>query len=210
MKNKIIGVLGVLCILFAVITLSAYSTTIKNDSELFGKEIIVLSKDAIEGATLDNSNLILKKVKLKDLPTSYLTEDDISKIKNKVAKIDLYKNEGLSLDRTIDYDDYYPIGSEDIALDVTAIGALSGEIKEGDKVNLWGREEDTSTSELKATLKLEDVKIIAIRDSQNRNIKDIEGGAVPSSVVVRLENKDEIKEARDIKNLFITKYSSEE
>lgn len=204
MKNKIIGIIGILCILFGLGTFISY-TNIKNNSELFGKEVIVLKNDIKEGKEITSSDIEYKKVKVNDLTTGYLTSEDINSLENKVANIDLHQNEQLTLDRLVDYDDYYPIGSEDVALDITAIGALAGNVKAGDTVNLWDRKTDSPDNK-GSILVLENVKVIAVRDAQNRDVENVEEeNTTPASIIVRLNGQKQVKQAKDIANLFVSK-----
>ena len=200
MKNKIIGILGLLCILASILGFFAYSNTIKNDSELFGKTVLVLTQDVEAGQPLDSTNMTLKRVKINDLQSSYLEETDLNKIKGQVAAIKLFKNEQVSLYRLTKASSFQPETSQLVALDITTVNSLAGNIKEGDIVTLW----DYKTEGNLATKKLGNVKIIAIKDAQNQNVKDVQG-AVPVAIIVQLDNEEQIKIAKSITNLFVSK-----
>ena len=203
MKNKIIGILGVLFILFSIGAFFAYSNSIKNNSELFGKSVIVLSKDIKAGETLTSDNMTLKKIRIDDIQTGYLTESDINSLKDKVAAIDLYKNEQLNMDRLTTKDAFDPVSSQYVSLDITAINALSGDIQVNDIVSLWSKPENGTPSK-----ELDNVRIIAIRDAQNQEVNkssQTSSNNVPTSIIVKLDNDNDVKTAKAIKTLFVTK-----
>lgn len=201
MKNKFIGILGIFFIIFSIAAYFAYSNTIKNNSEVFGKSILVLSKDVKAGEPLNESNLIAKKVKLTDLSSKFLTENDLSKLNGKVAAIDLFKNEQLTLERVTSSLNFKPVTSQMVSLEITSVNALSGNIQEGDIVNLWDNANIDSVQPIK---KLSNVRVVAIKDAQNQNIKDVPG-AIPTSIIVRLDNDEQIAIAKKLARVFVTK-----
>lgn len=198
-KSKIIGVVGVVIIASSLGGLFLYRNEIANNSELFEKKVIVVKHDIKKGDKITNDNIQLTDVKKKDLSTGYLTEKDMSKLNNKVAAIDLYKNEQIKTDRLVDYETYYPEESQEISLSVDTISALSAEIQPGDYVSLWDKGEGNTPVKV-----LSNVEVVAIKDSQNIDVTTDNGG-VPYSVIVRLDNDKQVAVAKDIKDLFITK-----
>lgn len=203
-KGKIVGGIGITILALSLGSLYLYKDEIKNNSEIFEKKIVVVKKDIEKGEEITNDNITLVKVKQKNLITGYLTEDDLDELNNKVAAIDLYANEQIKLDRLLDYDEYYPETSQYVSLGVDAISCLSGDVKAGDYVSLWERQ----TTDGVAEKKIENVQVVAIKDSQNNNIEDVEG-AVPYSILVRVNNDEQVSIAKGIHSLFITKDSNQ-
>lgn len=199
MKNKIVGLLGILCIIFAISAWFAYSNTIKNNSEMFGKNILTLSRDVKSGEEITKDILVSKRVKLNDLSSEYLTEDDLNSVLGKVAAIDLHKNEQLSLSRLTSSESYYPLDSKLVALEITPAGCLAGNVNEKDFVDVWSS--DTTSLPEK---KISQIQIVAIKDSQNQDTKDVEG-AVPSCIILKARNDDEIATLKGITTPFISK-----
>lgn len=204
MKNKIIGLLGVIFILLSIGAWFAYSNTIKNNSELFGKEILVLKSDVKNGEKLTKDNVTVKKVKQVDIITNALTEKHFSEIENKVAAINLYRNEQLTLERIVDESSYKPETTRIVSLAIDGIGALSGTIKSGDLVDVWDEKDVTK----KAELVLKDIEIIAIKDAQNQDADKIQG-AIPTSIVLRVDNDENTEKIKSIQKAFVTKSTNQ-
>lgn len=198
MKNKIIGIIGLLFVVFSIGSYFAYSKTIKNNSDFLGKPILVLSKDLEAGEAITKDNIVLKKTKINDLTKNYLTEDDLDKVNGKVAAINLYRNEQLTLERLTDKKAFEPETSQDIALEITSVGALSGEIRVGDFVDLW---DNTGNHPVK---KMSNVKLVGIKDTQNQEVEKVQG-AIPSSIVIRLDSDEQVSVAKSISSLFVSK-----
>lgn len=197
MGKKIMTIIGILLIVLSASGLYIYNKEIINNSEFFGEKIVVLNKDIKAGDEITKNDIDYRKEKKNDLISKYLTEKDVNKILGNVAAIDLYKNEGITKDRIIKYDDYYPEDAQEIALNISSIGAISGNLKVGDVASLWDKTDNG------AILMLENVRILAIRDSQNQNVDEIDGDT-PAAIVVKL-NKEQIEIAKNIKDLFVTK-----
>lgn len=200
MKNKILGLLGILFIAFSIGTYFAYSNTIKNNSELFGKTVLVLSKDVRAGELITKNNVELRRIKISDLSSTYLVEDDLKDIVGKVAAINLSKNELLNKDRLTERDAFFPRTTRDIAVATNAISSLAGNIKKGDYVDVWGK----SGEKDQVSKKLSNVKVVALKDSQNNDIEGIKG-AVPSAVILRVTSDNQIPLIANLSNLFLTK-----
>lgn len=199
MKNKIVGLLGVLCIIFAISAWFAYSNTIKNNSEMFGKKVLTLSRDVKSGEEITKDIIVSKRVKLNDLSSEYLTEDNLNNILGKVAAIDLHKNEQLSLSRLASSESYYPLDSRLVALDITPSGCLAGNIDEKDFVDVWSS--NTATLPVK---EISQIQIVAIKDSQNQDVKNVDG-AIPACIILKARNDDEIAILKNITTPFICK-----
>lgn len=197
MGKKIMTIVGILLIILSASGLYIYNKEIINNSEFFGEKIVVLNKNIKAGQEITKNDIDYRKEKKNELISKYLTEKDVNKILGNVAAIDLYKNEGITKDRIIEYNDYYPEDAQEIALNISSIGAISGNLKVGDVASLWDKTDNG------AILMLENVRILAIRDSQNQNVDEVDGDT-PAAIVVKL-NKEQIEIAKNIKDLFVTK-----
>lgn len=201
MKNKIIGIIGCLIILLSIFAFVVYNNEFKNNSQIFGEEVIVAKDTISEGDTINEDNTVVKKVTQNQIVSDAITKEDFNKINGKVAAIKINKNEQILDSRLLEKDEYYPETSKIVALKVGLQGALSGSLAPGDRVEIWENDTINKTSEMKAS----NIKILAIRDTQNQDVS--KSSSIPASVVIQVENNEELEAIKLIPPdyLFLTK-----
>lgn len=206
MKNKIIGIIGLVIILLSIFTFSIYSNEFKNNSKSFGEKVVVAKGNISGGEVLSDSNTEIRTITKGNLIKNGITEEEYESIKGKVAAIDISINEQISKDRILEKDNYYPETLKIIAIKINTEGALSGNLVVGDEVEIWENDTVNKISERKAT----NIKILGIKDSQNQDVTK-QTGTIPTSVIIQVKDETELEQIKQIPTdyLFIAKSTNQ-
>lgn len=201
MKNKILAVLGVLLIIASLGAWYAYTLTIKENSELLGKDIIVLAQNVKEGDPLTTANVKVKRIKQDDIVPGAISAAEGYKLNGKVAAIDLYTNEQITEDRTTIPEFMSTNTVRLVSLPISRpISVLPGDVKANDYIDIWDRAGGEPVQVLK------NIRIVSLRDANNYDISS-NPNAVPAALIMQANYLSEIIQLRKINEseMFITK-----
>lgn len=201
MKNKILAVLGVFLIIAAVGAWYAYTLTLKENSELLGRDVLILSKEVKEGDPLTTANVTTKKVKQNDLVPGAISAAEAYKLNGKVAAIDLNVNEQITEARLTKPEYMATSSVRLVSLPISRpISVLPGNISANDYIDIW------SKAGGQPILVLKNVRVVSLRDANNYDIS-ANANAVPAALIVQSNYLSEVVHLRSIteSDMFITK-----
>ncbi|MEG0296807.1 MAG: SAF domain-containing protein [Clostridium sp.] len=200
MKNKTIGILGLLLIAFSVATWFTFNSSIKKNSQIFGEEVLVLSKDIPAGELFTNDNVVVKKIKQNDLISNYIKKSEIGELKNRVAAIPMSKNEQINKSRITTPSKFTPETAKYLSLAIDPLNSVSGEIHTGDFIDIW----DKGDAKTEPVQILVNVEVIGLRDSANQNTEGILG-AIPTQLIIKVADDTQVAKAKGIRSLVTCK-----
>lgn len=188
MKNKIIGTIGMLIILFSVVGYFAFDNTIRKSSEVFGKEVVVFSKPILAGQVIAREDLSTKKIKKEQLVPYVVT--DINLVIGKVALINMYPNEQVVSDRLVTQDKYYSNETKIVSFPTTLIDTVAGQVKKGDYVDIWLKAiPEYPAQNYKEPQKIfSNVRIEGLKNEEGIDLEKAQSG-VPTICLVRLTDE---------------------
>lgn len=201
MKNKVLAAIGVLLILASVAAWYIFTITIRENSELLGKEVLIIMKDVKEGEPLTTANVTVKRVKQEDVVPYAISAAEGYKLNGKVAAIDMYQNEQITESR-LTIPEYMATSSVRlVSLPISRpISVLPGNVNANDYIDIWNRAGG------EPVLVMKNARIVSLRDANNADIST-NPTAVPAALIVQANYLSEIVLLRNINeaDMFITK-----
>lgn len=190
MRNKIIGALGVLIIVFAVIGYFAFDNTVRQSSEMFGQEMAVFNKPIKAGQIISQADLTVKKIKREQLVPGALEASKMESLIGQVALIDMYPNEQIIPNRFVAKDKYYSNNTRLIAFPTTLIDTVAATVRPGNYVDIWVKPNPAYPAQnYKEPVKLfENVRIEGLKNEAGIDVDKVENG-VPAIVIVRMTDE---------------------
>lgn len=139
MLNKVLGVLGVLVVVLTVVGYFAFDSQLRENSNLLGKDMAVLTGPLVPGSVIKEENITAKRVKREQIVPNAIEYKDKDLIIGKVTLFDMYANEQLVATRLVDGSKYYPKDAKLITFTTNLVDSVGANVKEGDIVDMWLR-----------------------------------------------------------------------
>lgn len=215
MRNKIIGLIGILAIIFSIIGYFTFDSTIKQSSELLGYNMAVFSHPIKSGHIITENDITSAKIKQKDCVYGAVKYTDKQSVIGEVALIDFAANEQILPSRIVDQNLYYEKGTEFVSFTTTFNDSVAATVKAGDLVDIWLKPTPAyPTVGYKIPERLfKKIRIEKIKTEGNQDLNQVQNG-IPFIMVVSLTD-EQIKVLKtyvpdtNSNTTFLTLYSNQ-
>lgn len=190
LANKIIKIIGIAIIAFALMSFFLIDNTVVQSSELFGKQIVVVNKNIKAGQVITAQDITSIKIKRDSIVHGTIEWNDAAKVVGKVAIVDINQNEQLVMDRLCSADKYYDNNTHFIPFTTNYVDSVAGLIKVGDLVDIWVKPNPAyPVGGFQKPKKLfEHVRLEQIKTESNIDVQQVQNG-VPFVCIVRLTDE---------------------
>lgn len=235
MKSKILTVLGVLMMMFAIGTFVLFDAQIKQNTLGNGVYVLVAKEHIPDGTVLKTTEMVAQYLGVKYVPRNivlegaveispviqetnllekylhpntdniFLSEQDKSILVNKKIVGNKIANEQITISNLSNDTTEFKEDERLVSLQTDIFNLVGGEVKKGDYVDIWVEYAD-ATGNFRAEKVLEKEKVLGLKNESGIEITN--SIDMPSIAIFKF-NEEKIKIAKIYSqkgNLFLTKY----